>query len=326
MMKRREFISRTAVLSAGLPLLAAAAEDAPFPTKPIRILVGTAPGALADQCARLFGERMSALLKQPVLVDNVTGAATLLASRQTAKANPDGYTLHVNANTLVTVPLVNPKAGYSMKEFTGIGELARSPSLLVVPTGSPYRTLADLVAAAKANPAGVSYASGGVGTTSHLPVELFAKHAGIKLTHLPYKGVAAAIPDVVGGRVNFMMATSTSTGELLKSGALRALAITSEARSSKFPGVPTFKESGYPDASFVIWIGMVAPAGIPSLVRAKLAQALQAARTDPQVVARLEAAGQEVSELKTPGQFDAVLRQEEARFGKLIKEANITAE
>ncbi|HSW16888.1 MAG TPA: tripartite tricarboxylate transporter substrate binding protein [Ramlibacter sp.] len=323
-MNRRNLISLAAAIVAAVPLLASA-QDA-FPTKPIRILVGTAPGALADIASRLYAERMSTFLKQPVLVDNVAGAATLLASRQTAKANPDGYTLHVNANTLVTVPHVNNKAGYSLKDFTGVGELVRSPALLVVSAQAPFKTLGELVAAAKAQPGAISYASGGMGTTSHLPVELLAREAGVKLTHTPYKGVAAAVPDVTAGRVSMMMATSTSTGELIKSGALRPLAISSEKRSPAFPNVPTFKELGYPEASFEIWIGMVAPAGIPRAVKARLGEAMEAARKDPQLVAKLQAAGQEISNVRTPEQYDAVLRREDERFGKLIKEAGITAE
>jgi tripartite-type tricarboxylate transporter receptor subunit TctC len=204
--------------------------------------------------------------------------------------------------------------------------MVRSPSLLVVATASPYKSLADLVAATKKQPGGIAYASGGIGTTSHLPVELFAKQAGVKFTHVPYKGNSQAIPDVVSGRVPFMMGTATGVSELMKSGALRALAITSETRSAKFPNVPTFKESGFEDATFEIWIGMVAPAGTPPAVIARLGAAMEAARNDKELVAKLDAAGQTISNVRTPAQFAAVLRSDEEKLGKLIAEASITVE
>lgn len=325
-MNRRPLILGAAAMLAAAFFPAVQAQEASFPSRPIRLLVGTAPGALADQAARLYAERMSAYLKQTVLVENVTGAGTLLAVRQTAKANPDGYTLHVNANTLVTVPHVNAKAGYTTKDFVGIGELVRSPSLLVVSGSSPYKTLADLIAAARQKPGQVSYGSGGIGTTAHLPVEVFAREAGIRLTHVPYKGVAAVVPDLVAGRVSMMMSTATSTMELIKSGGLRVLAISSAARSPQFPNVPTFKELGLPEATFEIWIGMVGPAGIPKPVRDRLSQALEAARSDPRLVAQLAGAGQQISAVRTPEQFDAVLKSEEEKFARVIKEAGITAE
>jgi tripartite-type tricarboxylate transporter receptor subunit TctC len=308
---------------ATLPL--ARAQDT-FPDRPIRIMVASSPGALVDQASRLYAERMSHFLKQPVVVENVAGASSLVAARQLFKSPADGYTLMTSANTIVTVPLLNRNAGYAVKDFTAVGELARSPSVLVVGGSSPFKSLPELVAAARRNPRRLSYASGGVGTTGHLPVEIFARQAGIELTHAPYKGISAAIPDIVANRVSFAMGTPTSTVELMKSGALRPLAISSEARSPRFPSVPTFKELGYPEATFEIWIGMVGPTGIPAPVRARLAQALEAARSDRDIVARLEAAGQDISRVRTPEQFEALLRAEEDKFRRVIKDANISVD
>lgn len=322
-MKRRHIL-RGLAGSLALPFLSRA-QDA-YPSKPIRLVVSSAPGALADQASRLYGDRMSAFLKQPVVIENISGAGALLAARQVARAAPDGYTLLTGANTLVTIPHLNARAGYAMKDFTAVGEMVRSPSLLVVAASSPYKSLGDLVAAAKKQPGSVAYASGGIGTTSHLPVELFARQAGVKFTHVPYKGNSAAIPDVVGGRVPFMMGTATGYAELLKSGALRALAITSEARSPKFPSVPTFKEQGFGEATFEIWIGMVAPAGTPAPVIARIAAAMEAARGDAELVAKLDGAGQTISNVRTPAQFAAVLRGDEERLAKVIQEAGITAD
>lgn len=323
-MKRRQILQGVAAVTA-LPLFSHA-QDGAYPSKPIRVIVSSAPGALLDQATRLYGDRMAAVLKQPVVIENIAGAGALLAARQAAKAAPDGYTLLTVANTIVTIPHLNSRAGYAVKDFTAVGEMVRSPSLLVVGASSPYKTIADLVADAKKKAGSVAYASGGIGTTSHLPAELFARQAGVKFTHVPYKGNSQAIPDVASGRVPFMMGTATGFSALMKSGALRALAITSETRSTKFPSVPTFKELGFDDATFDIWIGMVAPAGTPAPVIARLAAAMETARADAELVAKLDAAGQAISNVRTPEQFAAVLRGDEERLRKLILEAGITAE
>lgn len=301
------------------------AQDA-FPTKPIRVVSGSVPGTAVDVATRLYAERMAAFLKQPVVVDHVSGASSLLAVRQVIKAPADGYTLLAVANTIVTVPHINPKAGYAVSDLAGIGEMVRSPVILVTSSSSPYKSLADLIAAAKRAPGQISYGSSGLGTTNHLAVELLSRNAGVKFTHVPYKGIAAAVPDVVAGRVGFLMGTSTSTAELMKSGALRALAISSDARSPQFPDVKTVKELGYADATFELWIGLVGEAGIPAPVKARLGEAMEFARRDPALVAKLREGGQEISGVRTPAQFDALLRSDEARLLKVIKEANIVAE
>ncbi|HSW16684.1 MAG TPA: tripartite tricarboxylate transporter substrate binding protein [Ramlibacter sp.] len=323
-MHRRQLLQYLVAASTVCSMGGAMAQD--FPTKPIRILVASAPGALTDSLTRLYAERMSSFLKQPVVVENLAGASSLLASRQLLKSEPDGYTLMTSANTMVTVPLLRSNAGYEVKDFTPIGEMARSPAILVVSSASPFKSLNDIVAAAKKNPGQVSFGSGGVGTTNHLPVELFAKQAGISLTHVPYKGIALAVPDVSAGRVSFMIGTPTSLVELIKNGSLRPLAITSETRSAKFPDLPTFKELGWADGTFEIWIGMVAPGDMPAAVKAKLAQAMEAARKDPALVSRLEAAGQSISNVRTPQQFEAMMRSEEEKFRKVIREANIAVQ
>lgn len=326
-MKRRSLLPYLATLTLGATLFTAHAQEAAFPSKTIKIIVGSAPGALTDVATRIYADRMSAFLKQPVVVENMAGASSLLAVRNVAKSAPDGYTLMTVANTFVTAPYVNKAANYNpTKDFTPVGEMVRAPALLVVPGASPYKSIADLVAAAKKAPGGIAYASGGVATTSHLPVELFSQQAGIKFTHVPYKGNAAAIPDLVSGRVAFMMGTATSLFELMKNGSLRALVITSESRSPTFPDLPTFKELGYSDATLDIWIGLFGSAGMPKAVRDKLSAAMEFARKDPVLVKRLEDMGQGFSNLKTPEQFEAFVRQEEVKYRKVIADANIVAE
>jgi tripartite-type tricarboxylate transporter receptor subunit TctC len=321
-MDRRQLLQYFAGCAAAAGTLSAQAQD-DFPSRPIRLIVSSSPGALLDAASRLYADRMSAYLRQPVVVENMAGGGGLLAVRHVSKSPADGHTLLAAANTITTVPYLNSKAGYSLKEFAGVGEMARSPSLLVVGAGSPFKSIADIVAAAKKTPGGVNYGSGGVGTTSHLPVELFAREVGITLTHVPYKGVAVVVPDVVANRVGFMMGTPTSLAELMKSGSLRALAITSAMRSLKFPDVPTFRELGLGEATFDIWVSLLAPAATPKAVRGRIAEAMEAARKDPNLVARLESQGQVISDVRTPDQADAVLRAEDARYRKLIRDAKI---
>ena len=325
-MNRRNLLGCLATLVPTSTWLGAKAQDAAFPSKPIRIVAGSGAGTLIDQAARVYADRMSAHLKQTVVVENVAGAASLLAIRQVQKAPADGYTLLVVANTLVTVPHLNAKAGYAVKDFAAVGEMVRSPVILVTSGSSPFKSVADIVAAAKKAPGQVSFGSSGVGTTNHLPVEMLAQQAGVSFTHLPYKGIAAAVPDVAAGRVSFLMAAATSVAELIRSGVLRPLAISADKRSKRFPDVPTLKELGYPGATFELWIGAVVPAATPSAVKARLGEAMEAARANPEVQARFEALGQEISAIRSPEQFEAVLRSDEEKLAALIKAAGIVAD
>jgi len=322
---RRELLQGLSALGSGAAFLPARALES-YPTKPIRVICGSAAGALLDVATRLYSEPMSRYLGQPLVVDNVAGASSLIAARMAAKAEPDGYTLLTAANTIVTIPHLSPKAGYGMRDFSAIGEMARAPSLMVTSSESKFRTVADLVNEAKKTPGGLDYGSGGQGTTSHLPAELFIREAGVKINHVPFKGVAPAVPDLVANRVAFMMVTPTSVSGLVKSGQLRVLAISSEARSPKFPDVPTFRELGYGGATFEIWVGILAPAHMPEAIRARLGQAMEAARADPRMAQKLEEMGESMSNVRTPEQFESTLRTEETKYAKLIKEAHIVAE
>jgi tripartite-type tricarboxylate transporter receptor subunit TctC len=324
-MKRRNLLQRLATLAPAALAAPVWAQDA-FPSRPVRIVCGSTPGALLDVASRLYADRMARHLQQPVVVENVAGASSLIAARTVAKAEPNGYTLLSAANTVATVPHLSKKAGYAMSDFSAIGEMARSPSVMVTSAASPFKTLADLVEAAKRQPGGLSYASGGQGTTSHLPAELFLQQSGLKITHVPYKGVAQAVPDVASDRVAFLMATPTSVAGLVQAGQLRVLAITSDARSPKFPQVPTFKELGYGEASYEVWVGLFAPANLPRAVRARLGEAVEAARNDAVLASKLEEMGQTISGVRTPEQFDAFLRSEDAKVARLVKETGLVAE
>lgn len=326
-MKRRQFVRAVGGISLAAMACGANAQSAPYPTKPVRIIVSSVAGALLDASARLYADRMSRYLKQPVVVENMPGASSMLGARYVARSAADGYTLLAFANTVVTMPHLVNGAGYDFnKDFVAVGEMARSPALLVVGGRSPFKTLGDLVSAAKKRPGEVTFGSGGQGTTSHLPVELFGDSAGIRLTHIPYKGVAAVLPDVISGRVSCMMGTETSMVGSIQAGTLRALAISSESRSAKFPNVPTFRELGYPEATYSIFVGLAAPAGIPQTVRAKLAEAMEAARSDKTLQAHLAALDQEISGVRTPEKFHEFLLAEEKRTVKVIKDASIQPE
>lgn len=298
----------------------AQAQDGTFPARPVRMVVSTSAGGMTDILARLYAESLSKVLKQPFVVDNMPGAGTMLASRYVARQAADGYTLLVAANSIAVLPHVETNAGYHMKDFTGIGELARSPSLLVVSASSKMKTLADLVAAAKKDPGVVTYAYVGRGTTSHMTAELFAHDAGVSFNGIAYKGISLAVPDVLAGRVEFLMGPPTSTEELIKSGKMRALAITSGARSPAFPNVPTFKELGYTDATYNLFFGVFAPAAIPDGVRKTLADAIDAAKKDPAFTARLRQLGMDVSNIRTPQQFNAFLKDEEQKSVSLLRQ------
>ncbi|QDL38613.1 Bug family tripartite tricarboxylate transporter substrate binding protein [Rhodoferax sediminis] len=322
-MKRRAFIQTPAALIVGTTLCSAALSQEPFPYKPIRFVIPSAPGGVSDAVARVYGERMSKYLKQPVLIENMPGAETLLAVRHVLKSPADGYTLIVSANTVVTLPHVDKSAGYNPSDFTGVSYLSKMPMALVVSGQSPFRTLAELVAAAKKAPGTITFASLGIGTTSHMPVELFTQSAGIKLQLIPYKGIPLAIPDVVSGRVTLMMGTSPSVGALIKAGKLRALAVTSETRSPSFPNTPAFAELGYVESTYELFLGLMAPAKIPPAVLKILSDAAEEAKNDLDLRERLEALGQELPSQTTPEQFNAFLRREEEKMKKLVKEANI---
>lgn len=325
-MNRRELLRYLAAAAPGASLVSARAQGEAYPSRPVRFVIASTTGGALDGASRIYADKMATHLKQPFVAENIGGAASMIAARQVAKAPADGYTLITASNTLVTIPHLTAKAGYTTQDFTPVGEMCRSPSLLAVSSSSPYTSVADLVAAARKNPGKISFASGGVGTTSHLPAEMFARQAGISATHVPYKGVAQAVPDVISGRVDFLIVAPTSLAALIKSGALRALAITSGSRSPKFPDVPTFKELGYPEAAFEIWLGILAPAGLPKPVRARLGEAMEAVRSDPDLVKRIDSLGQVISDVRTPEQFEAFARADEDRARKLIRDAKIVME
>lgn len=315
------------VLLVGSATLAAPlAQAADYPTRPIKFVVNSAAGALLDVTVRAFAQPMGEILGQPVVVDNRTGADGLIGIRYVKSQPADGYTVLLSANTVAQAPAFKNDAGYDLdKDFSAVGMLIRAPFLMVGPPNQPARTLAEFVAQAKANPDKMSMASAGLGTSTHMAAALFMHQAGIKLLHVPYKGNAAAMPDVIGGRVNAIFDGGNSSGPAVKDGRLRAYGITSPQRSPAFPDIPTLAEQGYPNYSFYVYFTMLAPAGTPKEVVAKLNQALRQALASETVRSRLRQDGADGWQL-TPEQTADYLRRDLQQTVRVVNDLGLPKE
>ena len=318
---RRRLLALAGVLALGASANAGAAEA--YPSRPIKILVGYSAGGAVDAIARSVGQRLSVILGQPVVVENKPGAGTNIAVKALIASPPDGYTLLLAANALAVNPSLFEPAPYDLeRDLTPVASVGRVPVVFSVREGSAIKTLPELVAAAKAKPGGVTVATPGNGSTPHLAMELFQHTAGMSLRHVPYKGGAQALTDVLGGHVDVVAVNALEVLPLAKSGKLKVLAVMSGERAAVLPGVPTVAESGYPGFESSVWYGFVAPAGLPQPLQAKLHDAVQKALASPEVRDQLAAAGG----VTLPGpaaQFDKLLKTDAARYGKLIREANI---
>ncbi|CAA2109592.1 Bug family tripartite tricarboxylate transporter substrate binding protein [Variovorax paradoxus] len=315
---------RTAACALAMTFAAGAATAADtYPSKPVKILVGYSAGGAVDAIARSVGQRMSATMGQPVVVENKPGAGTNIAVKALTSAAPDGYTLLLAANALAVNPSLFQPAPYDLDhDLTPVTMVGRVPVVFTVREESSIRTVAQFVAAAKAKPGGLTVATPGNGSTPHLAMELFQHTAGLKLSHVPYKGGAQAITDVLGGHVDVVAVNALEVLPLVKAGKLRVLAVMSADRSAVLPGVPTVAESGYPGFEASVWYGFVAPAGTPRPVLAAVHEAVQKALDSKEVREQLAAAGG-VTLPGPPEQFGKLLKSDAARYGKLIREAGI---
>ena len=321
MFSRRHLLAAAGLLAIGTAFSANAADA--YPAKPIKIIVGYSAGGAVDLIARSVGQRMSALLGQPVIVENKPGAGTNIAVKALIATAPDGYTLMLAANALAVNPALFQPAPYDLeRDVTPVSLVGQVPVVAAVREGSEFKTLPQLVAAAKAKPGTLGVATPGNGSTPHLAMELFQHTAGVSLRHVPYKGGSQALTDAVGGHVDVVAVNALEAAPLAKGGKLRVLALMSPERAAVLPGVPTVAESGYPGFEASVWYGFVAPAGLPKPVLAKLHEAVQKAIESPEVRDQLAAAGG----VPLPGpteRFDKLLKSEAARYGKLIREAGI---
>ena len=293
-----------------------------YPEKPIRLVVSRPPGSSVDTVARLFGQKFAEAWGKPIVVDNATGAAGNIATERVAKAAPDGYTLGLLAQAQIVINPSLYKLAYDpVRDFAPVSQVTVSPTMLVVHNAVPAKSVKELVALAKAQPGGLTFASGGSGSVDHMAAELFKSMAGIDIRHIPYKGGVAAIPDLLGGRVTMVFSISNVL-PLAREGKLRALAVTSLRRPSAAPELPTIDESGYPGFEVTVWFGLLAPARTPATIVRKLHLETVKALALPDLPAKLADLGLEGIG-NSPDEFAAVIKSEIPKWAKVIKESGI---
>jgi len=316
------------ILFAAVSLLFATLASAQaYPSKPIHLIVPFPPGGGNDTVARAIAQQVGPDLGQPMVVDNRPGAGGSVGAELAAKAPPDGYTLFLaGVGSHAVNPNVHAKLPYDpMKDFAPITLLASAPSVLVVTPSVPARTIAEFTAYARANPGKLNYASNGSGSAAQLAAAMYETMAGVRMVHVPYKGIAPAMTDLMGGEVQLMFGTIVALVPHIQAGKLRALAVTSRKRSALLPDVPTLAESGLPDYQAGSWYGIEAPAGTPREIIERLNSVMVKALKQPEVAKRLAAEGAEVIG-STPEEFGAHIKSELARVGAVVRAAGIRAE
>jgi tripartite-type tricarboxylate transporter receptor subunit TctC len=312
-----------AVILSGAPVAAAA----DYPIRPITLVVPYAAGGGNDVIARIVAERMSASLGQSIVIENRGGAGGTIATRQVAKAVPDGYTLLIATSSLAINPSLYPNVGYEpRKDFSPVGLIASSSNVVLVNPSVPVHSIAELIALAKQQDSKLTFASTGTGSSVHLAAELFAGMAGVKITHVPYKGSGPALNDLTGGHVTMIFSTMASAAGLMRDGSkVRALAVTGAIRSSLFPDLPTVAEAGLPGYEAVLHYGIVAPADTPKPVIEKLNAALNATLANDEVKRRLAIEGAEALPV-SPDDYAADIAREETKWSEIIRKSGMKAD
>jgi tripartite-type tricarboxylate transporter receptor subunit TctC len=326
MMKKQN--TKVVLLAAGalLPAFAATAATAAYPTKPVRLVTGSAPGGGSDFVARVLSEKLTERFGYTVIVDNRPGAGGVIGADVVAKANPDGYTILVNTGSAIAVNPALQKLPYDVKrDFAPVMQVSRAPFVLAVNPAVPAKSVAELIQLAKANPKKFSYASSGIGAMSHLAMELFRNMTGVNVVHVPYRGSAPAAVDLIAGQVQLAMNNIVPTLPHVRSGRLRALGVSGPLRSPVLPEVPTVADSGLPGYEAMQWYGVLLPAKTPRDIAAFLHKELTAVLQIPIVRTRLTEEGGDVVG-GTPEQFAAYIEQETVKWGKVVKAAGVKAE
>jgi tripartite-type tricarboxylate transporter receptor subunit TctC len=319
------------VLLAAIVMASAAmsqpADAQSYPDRPITLVVAFAPGGSTSIVARSVSDKMSEALGQKIIIDNRAGAGGTIGTKAVATSAPDGYTIALGyTGTLAIGPSLYVNAGYDpRKDFAPIGMIGNAPNSLVVHPSFPAKTVAELITYAKANPERVNFGSAGVGTASHVSGEYFATAAGIKLVHVPYKGTGPALSDLIGGHIPMAFAPIPATHSQISSGTMRALAVTSAARTSLLPEVPTIAEAGLTGFDASLYYGLVAPAGTPRPIIDKLNAALRTALASDDVKKRLVADGTEVTP-STPEEYSAFIDKDETKWSKIVKASGAKGE
>jgi len=298
----------------------------PFPNKPLKMVIAFPPGGTSDFVGRVVANKMSEFLGQPIVIDNRGGASGLIGTQVVAQAAPDGYTILLAPSDFSLIPGLQPKPPYDpLKDFAPVGMVIDYPHVLVANPNVAANNAKELIALAKTKPGQLNFASGGNGATNHVSGELFKQQAGIDITHVPYKGNGPAITDLLGDRVQLLF---TSTGPVeghLKSGKLKAIAVTGKTRLALLPDVMTIGESAIPGYSFTLWYGIVAPAGTPKPVIDRLNDALRKTMASAEVKEKLANIGGDLT-VGSPEEFAALLRTEQVRWTKLAKDTGIKVE
>jgi tripartite-type tricarboxylate transporter receptor subunit TctC len=297
-----------------------------FPSKPVRILVGSAAGGGTDIIARLLAAKLQEAWGQPVVVENRTGASASIAADFVAKSPPDGYNVVMAVPNSHTIAPHLIKLPYdALRDFTPITLAMQVPHVLVVSANSPLNSMKELVEQAKANPGKLNFSSSGIGATQHLAGEVFNLVAGVKAVHVPYKGSAAAMQDLMAGVVTMSFDTTASSIGLIRGGKLRALAVAAPQRAAALPTVPTTAEAGYPGVEMITWYGLFGPPGMPRALTERWQQDVARALALPDMNERVAMLAGEAGG-NAPGEFAAFIRAEYAKMGKLVREADVRAE
>jgi len=298
-----------------------------YPTHPVRIIVPLAPGGNVDIVARSLAQQLSDNMGQQIIVENRPGASSLVGTQLAAKSPPDGYTLLAIANTFAMVPSIVSNPGYDpLKDFAAISLTCLVPQVLVVNPALPVKSVKELIALAKARPGQLTYATSGAGGTGHMATELFSRQVGVKMLHVPYKGNAQAIIDVIGGQVMLMFDQVSTSDPYIKSGKLRPLAVSSVKRSPLFPNLPTIDEAGVPGFEDITFNGLVAPAGTPRELLVRVNQEVAKVVSIPALRNRFIERGVELKASASPEEFTAYIKAEVDKKSKLARDAGIRLE
>jgi len=327
-MQRRDFMAASALAALGTTLHQTAWAQAAYPAKPVRLIVPFPPGGPTDIMGRTAAKAMADKLGQAFVVENKAGAGGNIGTDAVAKAAADGYTIGLSAiSSLAIAPHLYSNVPFNVeKDFVPISLVGTTPCALVVHPSLPFSDLKGMVAYAKANPGKLNYATSGVGTSNHLAAELLQSVAGIKLSSVPYKGSSQIVPDLLSGTVSMSMESSLATTlQHVRSGKLKAIAVTSAQRSKALPDVPTIAESGYPGFEVETWFGLIAPAGTPQAIVTKLHDAWAAGSASPEAQAAFDNISGNLR-VTTPQQFAEFIRAENRRWGDLIRKLGIKAD
>ena len=298
-----------------------------FPNKPIRLVVGFAPGGAADTVARAYSDQMSRILGQPVIIENRAGAGSSIAAENVAKSPADGYHVLIASPASISVnPALNPKLTYKPADFAPVTRISASPLVLVVNPGTGINTVKELVEVAKKDPGKLNYATSGVGSAPHFGAVLFSQVTGVRMEHVPFKGGAPAVVSTVAGDTQLTFATPPSVLPMVKAGRLKALAVTSRERSPLMPDIPGTEEAGFPEYELSFWYGLFVPAATPPDIIWKLYEAATQAAQRPEVRNALAREGTEVSISKSPQDFSTFLAEDSKFWVKLVRESGATAD